>query len=75
MKPTLKSSLLCFALVAALSPTAPAAAEESSSAVQRVAVGDPAPAIALPDSTGQVHRSEDLIGKKNLVAVFFRGAW
>lgn len=71
----LKSSLLCFALVAALSPTAPCEAEESSPAAQRVAVGDPAPAIALPDATGQVLRSEDLLGKKNLVAVFFRGTW
>ncbi len=47
--------------------------EESASA--RVVVGQPAPDLELSDLEGQNHRLSELRGKKNVVLVFFRGAW
>jgi cytochrome oxidase Cu insertion factor (SCO1/SenC/PrrC family) len=52
----------------------PTAAEETSQA-ERVAVGDPAPAVSLAAPDGTTFRSSDLLDKKSLVLVFFRGAW
>ena len=61
------------ALGMVLGPSALVQADDT--ATGRVAVGDKAPAIALPDISGTVYRSTDLRGEKNLVVVFFRGAW
>jgi peroxiredoxin len=36
---------------------------------------DVLPDFALPDSTGTVHRSEDLLARGPLVLAFFRGGW
>ncbi len=37
--------------------------------------GDPLPEFELPDSTGQMVRSSDLLDKSSLVLAFFRGRW
>jgi hypothetical protein len=50
-------------------------AQAAEPPAERIAVGDEAPAISLPDSAGTVHESTELRGEKNLVVVFFRGAW
>lgn len=68
--------LLATTMMALLVQAPSAQAEEAAeSAADRVAVGDEAPAISLPDSAGTVHESAELRGEKNLVVVFFRGAW
>lgn len=38
-------------------------------------VGDAFPEFALPDSTGKVHNSRDLVDAKQLILTFFRGSW
>ncbi|MEM9455333.1 MAG: hypothetical protein AAGF11_14215 [Myxococcota bacterium] len=38
-------------------------------------VGDTAPSFELPDSTGTLVRSQDLLAKGPLVLTFFRGHW
>ncbi len=37
--------------------------------------GDTAPAFVLPDSQGNMIRSKDLLAKKPLVILFYRGKW
>ena len=49
------------------------AEEESASAP--VAVGQAAPDLELPDPDGQNHRLSEFRSEKNVVLVFFRGAW
>jgi peroxiredoxin len=39
------------------------------------AIGDPAPDVTLPDSTGVVRRLDDLLGDRGLLLVFYRGHW
>lgn len=76
MNPSLKTLVLAAGLVAGIWCSAGAAAEEADAMpAERVAVGMEAPAIVLPDTTGAEHRSAQLRGEKNLVVVFFRGAW
>ena len=38
-------------------------------------VGDQAPAFALPNTQGQVTRSQDLLAHGPLVVTFYRGGW
>ena len=38
-------------------------------------VGEPAPAFALPNGTGELIRSTDLLAKGPLVVSFYRGGW
>jgi len=54
--------------------TAPVWAEEESASAS-VSVGQPAPDLELADAEGRLHRLSELKGKKNVVLVFFRGAW
>jgi hypothetical protein len=42
---------------------------------ERVAVGQEAPEISLPDLAGETHTLSALRGEKNAVLVFYRGAW
>jgi AhpC/TSA family len=59
-------------LAACLAATpAPAAAAPA----ERVAVGQEAPEITLPDLAGTTHMLTSLRGEKNVVLVFYRGAW
>jgi hypothetical protein len=37
--------------------------------------GDPLPAFALPDASGAIVRSDDLLQQGPLVLSFFRGVW
>jgi len=37
--------------------------------------GDKAPAFALPNSQGNIIRSQDLLAKEPLVILFYRGKW
>ena len=68
--------MLVTAMTLMLAGSPSANAEEAAKpAADRVAVGDEAPAISLLDSSGTVHDSVELRGEKNLVVVFFRGAW
>ena len=39
------------------------------------AVGDAFPEFSLPDSTGKIHNSKDLVDAKQLILTFFRGSW
>jgi peroxiredoxin len=39
------------------------------------AIGDPAPDVTLPDSTGVVRRLDDLLGAQGLLLIFYRGHW
>ena len=36
---------------------------------------DAFPEFALPDSTGKIHNSKDLVDNKQLILTFFRGSW
>ena len=47
----------------------------SGAADRALGVGDHAPAFDLPDSEGQIVRSEDLLAQGPLVLTFFRGHW
>lgn len=38
-------------------------------------VNDQAPAFALPNTQGQVTRSQDLLARGPLVVTFYRGGW
>ena len=38
-------------------------------------IGDPAPAFELPNVTGKLVRSADLLGQGPLVVTFYRGVW
>jgi hypothetical protein len=38
-------------------------------------VGDAFPEFSLPDSTGRIHKSKDLVDAKQLILTFFRGSW
>lgn len=44
-------------------------------AEQSLAIGDMLPDFALPDATGRLVRSEDLLDGRLLVLAFFRGSW
>lgn len=44
-------------------------------AEKAIGVGDTAPSFELPDSTGTLVRSQDLLAKGPLVLTFFRGHW
>ena len=39
------------------------------------AVGDAFPEFSLPDSTGAIHHSKDIVDSKQLILTFFRGSW
>ncbi|MEM7585084.1 MAG: redoxin domain-containing protein [Acidobacteriota bacterium] len=68
-----------LALMIALVPAADLAAEGSQAAeasqAERVQVGQAAPDFTLPDPDGTDHSLSTLRGEKNLLMVFFRGAW
>jgi len=51
------------------------AVSDSISGRKIPAVGDAFPQFSLPDSTGKVHSSSDLVGSKQLILTFFRGSW
>ncbi len=48
-------------------------AEEASKTALNI--GGKMPAFALSDSTGKLVKSDDLLKQRNLVVVFYRGAW
>lgn len=61
-----------LALGAAFAPTASQAEEAPTTPV---AVGQTAPDFTLPDPNDNNHALASLRGEKNLLMVFFRGAW
>ena len=44
-------------------------------AMQRLTVGARAPEFALPNGSGQLIRSADLVARGSLVISFYRGGW
>ena len=48
---------------------------EEPTAAKPIGVGQTAPDFTLPDPDGSNHSTSDLRGEKNLLLVFFRGAW
>lgn len=50
-------------------------ADEGPEQAERVAVGHKAPAVVLTGADETVYDSTQLLDKKSLVLVFFRGAW
>ncbi len=48
---------------------------ESGLAPQGLKVGDKLPSFALPNQTGQLTKSDDLLKEGNLVISFYRGSW
>lgn len=54
---------------------APRSQAEEATPVQRLEVGQTAPDFTLPDPDGTDHTASALRGEKNLLVVFFRGAW
>ena len=69
---TMISRLRLAALAFALCVAGPVAGEPEAA---RVAVGDVAQPISLRDTSGGERSLEQVRGEKDLVAVFFRGAW
>jgi len=51
------------------------ALRNSGIAERSLKAGDRAPDFALPNATGQVVRSADLLARGHLVASFYRGGW
>ncbi len=49
--------------------------KDSGQAEKALNVGDKMPAFSLPDTSGNIVNSADLLQKGNLVLTFFRGAW
>jgi len=47
----------------------------SGIAERSLKVGDRAPDFALPNPTGQIVRSADLLARGHLVVSFYRGGW
>jgi len=47
----------------------------SGLAEQSLGAGDRAPAFALPNGSGQIIRSADLLARGALVVSFYRGGW
>ncbi len=76
--PSIATRLASLALMVALVP-APSQAAEAPQAdpvqADRVQVGQVAPDFTLPDPDGAEHGLSTLRGEKNLLMVFFRGAW
>ncbi len=62
-----------LALIVALTPTPGQAAEAPQA--DRVQVGQAAPDFTLPDPDGDNNTLSTLRGEKNVLLVFFRGAW
>ena len=78
MSRSFRSYAVATALLSAsfLSPaTLQQALAEEPTATERVEVGQTAPDFTLPDPDGSNHGTSDLRGEKNLLVVFFRGAW
>jgi cytochrome oxidase Cu insertion factor (SCO1/SenC/PrrC family) len=59
---------LCLAVL-------PLALAAEASAAERVELGQTAPDFTLPDPDGTEFTASSLRGEKNLLLVFFRGAW
>lgn len=73
MQKTVRSiALTTLALSATLAPPAGHAKEAQ---LTPVAVGQAAPDFTLPDPDDADHALASLRGEKNLLLVFFRGAW
>ena len=79
-----KIAVTALALALAWAPLASAkdsaaAADSASTAdgadATRVEVGQSAPDFTLPDPEGADHALSSLKGEKNVLLVFFRGAW
>lgn len=68
-----RRSIAISALAVALAWVPSAGAKDS--APQRVGVGQTAPDFTLPDPEGTDHSLQALRGEKNVLLVFFRGAW
>ncbi len=74
--PTVAPTLaLALVVCLAAATAAPGVAEPSGNTGGRPAVGDPAPPLALPSTTGEIHDLQELRRKKDVIVVFFRGAW
>jgi peroxiredoxin len=57
-------------------PPPGAAKEDPPASLQKLAVGTPAPAIALPDTTGATWSLETALARsQKVVVVFYRGEW
>ena len=68
-------ALVLVAALAAVSSQAEEAEKKKPAVEKTVAVGTAAPDFTLPDPDGIDHTLSTLRGEKNLVLVFFRGAW
>ena len=78
MSAFVRSSVVALAFLAATLQAAaaqPAGQAEDAPAAERVEVGQTAPDFTLPDPDGVDHTLSALRGEKNLLLVFFRGAW
>lgn len=72
--PLLRQWLLLAAVATAFLGTAPLMAEEAET-TEPVAVGQEVPDFTLTASDGGEHTLSTLRGEKNVLLVFFRGAW
>ena len=72
---TLQCSLIAGALLLACAPASRGDTGDGAEGASRVAVGQPAPPVALPAADGTVYDSTQVADAKGLVLVFFRGAW
>ena len=70
MSRSVRSYVMTLVLLAALSLAA-----DQASGAERVEVGQSAPDFTLPDLDGRQLTTSTLRGEKNLLLVFFRGAW
>ena len=74
----MRSQVATFALLAAtlsITVAPPASQAEEAAATERIEVGQVGPDFTLPDPDGRDHAASALRGEKNLLLVFFRGAW
>ena len=68
---TVKTTAATLFVAAALAGTASTANAQAP----ELAVGKPAPEIALLSSTGESHDLAALVGDKKALVIFFRGTW
>lgn len=71
-----RAAALMFVALVLMAATMPRSIQaEEATMAKRVEVGDTAPDFTLADPDGKDHAASALRGEKNLLLVFFRGAW